>query len=170
MGQDIHMYLEYKEPSDKRYKGTQVGNPYMNRDYDLFGMFSESGRRGYTEYEWNKIGLDGPYPYKDIPNDLSEFIIREITIPKEETGSRKIFGEMMKYRKLEGFPDKEDLYLDPDFHSFSYMSLEEYKEIIDKYKNYYNYSSYLIYDAFYAFAKVYQDTGYETRVVFWFDN
>lgn len=70
---------------------------------------------------------------------------------------------------------------DPDFHSASYMSLEEYRQVLD---NYYKVlklddeslteeqiKKYGVYwEAIYAYLKTYEDLGSETRLVFWFDS
>lgn len=57
-----------------------------------------------------------------------------------------------------------------DAHSCSFVSVDEFEEILNKAKTQSPYGIPVDYKAALAYMKAFVDDGYEVRLVFWFDN
>lgn len=191
MGCDIHLYIEYKEKDQTRW-GNFGGYINPGRNYWMFGAMA--GVRA--------THINGFEP-KGIPNDLGsssssdywKFIIEDESDDSEyasinqaqrwrESGCSRIYE-----------PDKPLLHnrvSDPDAHSESWLTSEEYETAIGLYLKAegYQFEGKLLnspdgiikhaendiiksiseYWAILAAMKCFEAQGFETRIVFWFDN
>jgi len=59
---------------------------------------------------------------------------------------------------------------DPDSHNDTWLSYSEYAQALHYYEDYTKNSPPIGYLAVYAVMKTFNDAGYETRLVIWFDN
>lgn len=178
MGCDIHLMAEIKHSKDN-YWQTALNQPYLGRNYTLFALIA--GVRGYFEESLEPKGF---------PNDASYATVAEYTLEID----RQIRSEDAKQMVEEGHSRYLSNYqiVHPDFHSATYLSLEELKEIIkiannkiyeeilhesEEYgletpevENYLHpYRALIEYLNYYDNLKI-DDGSYECRVVIWFDN
>ncbi len=172
MGCDIHLYLEYQE--GVTHEGQPIWSTFVSnggrRDYTMFGLLA--GVRS---------GDDPIYPPKGVPegklawqteNDLYLFVTDDPGRGELEgwctTSQAKSWGNPIiphggsSHCKTRG----------PDWHSFSWLTREEYQTVLAKYMfdpaHGYQYSP--EWDAILAAMLMFEERGCQTRIVFWFDN
>jgi hypothetical protein len=161
MGCDIHVYPEYASGS------RQDGSDYWNlacdsfelgRDYKLFGLMAGVRREGQL------------FPKKGLPTDVSlsvkwknELFVVEGEGEGEGTCSRA------SAEKWGGYVDgKKDRVFHPDWHSHSWLTLDELKAVEKAYTAE-NGTNYML-RSLIAMLSALDAAGKKTRVVFWFDN
>ncbi len=163
MGCDIHMYLEYKNKTQE--KATWRGWPRINpgRDYLLFGKLA--GVR-YSDHQM--------FAKRGMPSDIGWMVLSDayLYITEEETDADG--SCTLEQAKRWGNPIIENngkpfKTLQPDWHSHSWLSVEEFSGALEKTKEQ-EYSHDVEYFALLAAAKTIEKEGYEVRLVFWFDN
>lgn len=173
MGCDIHMHLEFKDPKPNPHirEGASPwrgwARIYMARDYELFGYLA--GVRS---------SVDPVVAPRGIPNDISwdtadewylrihdEFAGQDMsgycTLAKAQEWSKyghKIFNDD------EGKPYKVE---HPDWHTPTWLTLDEYTQALSKIKpEPYGMSYWAMLGAMKELDWYHMDT----RLVFWFDN
>lgn len=208
MGCDIHVYIEYKKKTDENWKsfGGRI-NP--GRNYKLFelmaGVRSDEcplfSPRGIPDQLGYYARQDNTYYITEcIDNsDESRYITMEKATRWVDSGYSKFINNQ------EGKPT---WVTDPDWHSHSWLNLEEYRQILEVYnkwsivnleirkKESEDLYEYLVntkaitaddevkcqwikeveiydepeYQAIECAMAKFSDMGYDTRIVFWFDN
>lgn len=158
MGCDIHLFVEYKAPTNNFW--TPWGGEFSRRFYETFGFLA--GVRG-----------DGPVivPPRGIPEDLSYMANGEywLYIDKNATTSfandnRYICPEDAARWERQGCKIKDGNWVEnPDAHTPSWLTFEEFKAAIANAPSAY-------YNAIVKSMEELEFAGYTTRVVFWFDN
>lgn len=192
MGCDIHLYLEYKNP-DNTYstKWTNFGNRYsMGRDYQLFGYLAGVRGNGPPIVAPRGYPTDADY---DTDQEFYYFIgdkedddgwgRRTVTLETANGwGTQIIYDENNKPQKV----------ADPDSHTPSWLTFSEftsalvlaetnhrtwiYNDDVETSRNIKDLyikglKTYLIkYKALAATMETFEKAGYQTRIVFWFDN
>lgn len=171
MGCDIHAYLEYtsKEAGDSGDYWSGFGgciNP--GRNYDLFTLLA--GVRGDAK--------EAVIPPRGIPSDLgcearNDCFLFVSNDPKgDNVVSRK---EAENYHKAYGSAYKKDakgkiIYVaHPDYHSHTWLTRDEYARVLTQAKLQGD-SPYATYTAILAVMDHFENQGYRTRLVLWFDN
>ncbi len=152
MGCDIHCFIEYKRYD--HWNSTTVDQFQVDRNYYMFGQMA--GVRG-----------DDSVKPKGIPGDISWATKHSLCyfvtdgepdtdncISKKDTDNWSDWGA--KY-----FDD--DYIIDTDSHSHSWLTLDEYRKI-EGVKDFLSYKILLL------IMEEYEKEGFDTRLVFWFDN
>lgn len=172
MGADIHMYVEYKHKDSDYWHGFG-GRINPGRNYGMFAILANV--RGHFKESFTPKGLKGlelSYVCKDdLYLDISEDGKgeRETTLERafewnKRYGCELLFNGEKPYRVQH-----------PDWHSHSWMNVKELSEAFKIYKKYekkeYGESHLPAeYKALLDLMKSLEKGGYDTRVVFWFDN
>lgn len=189
MGCDIHLYMEYKNPTNtwsKRWSnfGKRI---YVGRNYYMFGLMA--GVRGSQ----NPIAAP-----RGIPDDIDFYTAEDFYYSIEDTngynddGQRTITLENAQRwgTKIE-LDDKGVPYriANPDWHTPSWLTFDELTSALlladlAYERNMYDNSDprikelhqteaptfLLEYKALSASMETFENAGYNTRIVFWFDN
>jgi hypothetical protein len=171
MGCDIHMFVEYR-PKDfnKDYpEWRNFGNSFNpGRNYLMFGILSKGVR----------YNIDLGFPQKGIPENLGYYTLNESRYyicedPGEDQKEVNLETALRWEKfgcKITNVREKPTFVEDPDMHSHSWLTLEEYRKAIEIYLN--NSEAYnpIEYEAILASMERFESLGYDTRIVFWFDN
>lgn len=191
MGCDIHMYLEYtnKETLEKSKEGKKNGNGnpaktyWRNfggrinpgRNYWMFGFLSKGVRSNFSD------GL----PAKGLPefdemgyyssNDSVCYISDEATSNNGYVTLEKAMKWAQRGCKLHNNSSGKPQWVDhPDWHSHTWLTAEEYEHAINKYKEYCEsvgkIDNPIEYIALLSAMKTFEENGYATRLIIWFDN
>jgi hypothetical protein len=132
MGCDIHVYIEYKEKSDENWRsfGGRI-NP--GRNYKLFELMA--GVRS------DECSLFSP---RGIPDQTGYYAKHDNTLFITECGDND--GEYVKMEKATQWVDsgystfinnregKPTWVTNPDWHTHSWLNLEEYRQVLEVYK------------------------------------
>jgi hypothetical protein len=172
MGCDLHMYVQYreKERANTKYDWwDSFGNYFGNRDYTLFGILARVRERGFKH----------SYEPKGIPEfKLSYICESDLYLQIREEGEEKYEGSCtLEEAKRWGHPiinDKDGKpykTLDPDWHSYSWLTIDELKQAFKWYKKETGQKVNIEYRAMLKAMEELEDEGKnEVVVVFWFDN
>lgn len=165
MGCDIHCYIEYSE-----YKGSWWGfggriNP--GRDYDIFARLA--GVRNYGDE------IKTPIPPRGVPADMSYEAMGDYALLLSDDGEPDMEGHVHKSTAKLWYGNNPEKYLirnrmpyavvHPDWHSHSWMTLDEFESTIKEYLD-----GNAIYLAMIAAMRAMESNGVKTRIIFWFDN
>lgn len=143
MGCDTHMYIEYRRKDNENKTWQNFGgriNP--GRNYLIFGIISEGVR---CETTFN-------FPPKGMPDDAAYASRNDNQLYISET---------------EG--GKPTWVTHPDWHSHSWLTTQEFEKAMEFYREKGNWTE-PEYEALLASMKRFEELGFESRVVFWFDN
>jgi hypothetical protein len=185
MGCDIHMFVEYANKQRLKEQREENKSEWWNcfggrlnpcRNYTMFGLLSKGVRSNFEEGFEPKGKLSRDNMSWEA-NDHAMYYISET----EEEGSVTIETALryQKYgAKLYKNQDGEYTWVDnPDWHSHSWLSVEEYEKALDIYKkNIDDYSDEIVgipleWRTILTLMKELEDGGEnEVRIVFWFDN
>ena len=181
MGCDIHLFPEYKT------NGVWFNMPlneYGDRNYDLFGILAEGVRVDYnvTLNDSDEIPEDELVKVHEpngIPNDVSYMTRRrlcyyvkrgEMVDALAENTITPTKAEMMESFGATYYDEKKEWLINPDWHSLSWITLDELKELLEEYEKACGCEATTSYWALYNYMKTYADEGVEVRLVYWFDN
>lgn len=173
MGCDIHLYQEYRKKSaeaKKQWSGLG-GRINPGRNYYLFGLLSKGVRIDLKDaFEPRGLPEDIAYEAKD---DSQLFITEEegegyATLEQAKEWEKR--GNKITYHG-----DKPVFVENPDHHSHSWLTLDEFKKVMRLFRKECKkelYSGYfeVEYEAIQAALERLEELGQDTRVVFWFDN
>ncbi len=198
MGCDIHVYIEYRRKNDTENNewfgfGGKI-NP--GRNYLMFSIMA--GVRGdFILFSPRGLPPDAGW---EVNEDNYVYIT---DFKGENCVDAKTAAEWVKHGShyKNGVDGKPSWVSNPDWHSHSWLSFSEFKQVLDKYKELENkewkisnkkrreliknckeelYKDYLtnpyphetipIYQVIYTTLNKLEKLGYETRIVFWFDN
>jgi len=157
MGCDIHTYLEVKHAEGDTWDCEVLID--LGRDYTLFGYLADV-----------RAAVKGGFTPKGVPKDLS-------------WRTESYYGIAVTDGDLSyGVPEKsaedwvkrgDSVWLttrgthrrvsSPDWHSASWLTADELKQVLDKYDH-------STLKATYHMMKSFEEEGHSARLVFWFDN
>lgn len=188
MGCDIHAYLEYRSKvADTAYPKTtnmflndKNELTYKNATYNFYATLSLS--RYYTMFAKmadvrNYEEIDSETP-KGLPSDASMIIIHEALLyilsnndTPRDSSCRQMDAERWLSAKI-SLPvysgDKPCYLTNPDWHSHSWLSMNELSRIIKSFKK--KSDAGIEYLGILDLMKSFDKHGFEMRLVFWFDN
>jgi hypothetical protein len=168
MGCDTHMYIEYKSKDSYYWKsfGKRI-NP--GRNYAMFGILAEV--RSTQIFSFPPKGLpDGELGYES-GNDNQIYISKDGEGEHEttlETATRWVKDGSSEF--INGHEGKPLWVTNPDWHSHSWLTLAQYQSALAFYNKNYPGQTEPEYEAIRASLEVFDNLGYDTRLVFWFDN
>lgn len=162
MGCDIHLFIEHKINDNWWCFGGEI-NP--GRDYGIFANLC--GVRNYGEIK----------PITDLrgfPNDASWKAVDKYTLGIDndincDCGSYCSKEQAEQWCKYGSKMYDENRVIDPDSHSASWANSDELEKVLDICKKY----DRGIDTRWLAVLKIlrhFEEAGYESRIVFWFDN
>lgn len=184
MGADIHIFPETRNKRWDKSSWNEIsyGQFYGPRDYNLFGWLANvRGRRDFHER-------------RGVPEDVSRttFLAYHLAIADDEIAdeyqehdgvryiSEAYATELEERRGVKRIHRWHTEYIeDPDLHSASWMTLEEFKDALhmakqsalEEYDDVGEDYPDVHYQALVAYLHTLESTGdYETRIVFWFDS
>ena len=166
MGCDIHLFIEYKNHAGNWVCFGQEINP--GRSYWMFNRMA--GIRGYSETALFKPkGL--PENCSGESDSAAHLFICELECECGE--SRYISKESAESQIQKGYAKKhptKDFYItNSDLHSHSWLTPDEFGKCLQGMPR--EDRKWLIkYFAVFEAMNVFKKEGYETRIVFWFDN
>ena len=143
MGCDIHIYVEYSTDGE-HYE--LYASPEFPQSYMLFYMLAGVRKEWVTKNFGDNV--ETIFDPRGIPENASFYTL------KSDLGY------------LEYDERKDAWNVNPTWHSTSYLSLEEFKTVIESYKKYTNDREIFIYEATINLMEALP----HPRVVFWFDN
>jgi hypothetical protein len=173
MGCDIHMYVQYRkkdfDPKWESYWNEFGGHLNPGRDYSMFGILSDGVRSSWTKCHEPKGLPEGNLgwtaereAYLYVKTDTNPYDDGYCTLEDAQRWGRKI--ELDK----DGKPWRT---IHPDWHSFSWLTTEEYAQALRWYSSQVRYKAGLEYRALLKLMKALEDNGKnDVRIVFWFDN
>lgn len=206
MGCDLHFYVEYtdKESVEMEKDGDLFNDePYKaywrdfgmkfnpGRNYWMFGLLSKGVRSNFDEgFEpkgipnYDSLGFSSRNDYTLLisDNERDDEDGRCCTMQQAMRWSTSNFSPSKLYYR-NPTDDKPYRVSNPDWHSASWLTLDEYERTIQIYKEkirklveedpeYNSIEDGILpeYEAILSAMKSLESNGYVTRVVFWFDN
>lgn len=167
MGCDIHMYIEYADKDKKRWRsfGKRI-NP--GRNYAMFGILA--GVRMETEFSYEPSGLPDNLGWESR-SDNELYICEDGSegCATMESAERWVeSGSSLFIKNLKG---ENTWVTNPDWHSHSCLTADEYKKALEFYATEYG-SKYPEPEYYVVLAclEKFNELGFESRIVFWFDN
>lgn len=168
MGCDIHMYIEYKGKDSDSFRdfGGRI-NP--GRNYYMFGILSKGVRvvnkdgiepKGMPEYESLSYSTRNDYQNYISENEGDDCVTPERAAEWVKNG-------------YSTYTDERKVFVsNPDWHSHSWLTRDEYKKALDIYYSHAKaiYNKEPEYEVVLACLNSFEENGYESRIVFWFDN
>ncbi len=186
MGCDIHRYLEYKDKNADHWYSTPIsGQGFQN--YALFGFLEEGVREIHNPEKYyihepvglpEDIGFHAKHDFYLTVNDEYASKEYEKCITKEK--AEKYITDWPYLKVIKNKDDEIEKIQDPNWYGMTYIDLEEFDKIIESYKKYLikeedipeKFIDFYIIEimATYNYMKTYNDCGYQTRIVYWFDS
>lgn len=187
MGCDIHAFVEYapkldaEEPKpEKRFWRPLGGDMYIGRDYYLFATMCNGVRIDDLPHTFEPKGIAEDMAfYADMKHRLyiasSDESVDEYSATREQAENWVKLGYSQVLAEREGVVTS---ITNPDWHSYSWLTTEEVKQIPRMYKKnlkaseedpfYFNVG--INFKAIIEVMKLYEKNEYDARLVFWFDN
>jgi len=169
MGCNIHAYIEYREPTQKHW--SNFGEQFrLDRWYGMFAKLADVR---------NRLGEMKPISKpKGLPNDLGWktkygnllYMESDKECDCDNTGycSKSDAENWVKHGSSEIID--EHWVTHPDWHSHSWLTTKELEEAFSDELLEFDEKKSPDYGATLNVMKYFESIGYETRLVFWFDN
>lgn len=159
MGCDIHLVVE-----SKYYDSwlTALADVWTPRNYVLFGNMAEGVR----------YDSDNHFPLRGFPEDADYSTKEKYYIALSELSEEDVERYSTSYgcKIIEQF-DKPYYIENPDWHSASWLTPEEFEHAIDNTDNYLDeYGTYEAPKEYRAILAYMKALDVPSRIVFWFDN
>lgn len=175
MGTDIHAFIEYRERNngEDSWKSFSSDDLLLERDYTMFYILAEA--RGYAP---NSFKAKGKIPINELSlftRDSRFLFIIDFSEENIINLSDCTIEEAVKYKEDYGcciyYEDNIPCWVDdPDFHTDTWLSFSEYEQALFYYKDYTKEMPLVCYMAAYKSMETFENAGYETRLVIFFDN
>jgi hypothetical protein len=175
MGCDAHFYIQYKKKTEDDQLWRNFGgrlNP--GRNYAMFGILAGVRDKNPPHSFEPKGILPEEKQSWYVRNDLYLYITEDGKGDNETTLERaKSWGGCQIINDINGDPYKVD---HPDWHSHSWMTIEEYKQALKWYKEYAKEDGIeggvpFDYKVILKVMKVLENNGRnDVLLIFWFDN
>jgi hypothetical protein len=180
MGCDIHGYIDYDQEINKdRIYTRGFAKVNIDRNYALFTVLA-GVRAGWDENPKNIGSPNGIPENRSWTIDWDLFVRVDDEYPDQDhtcsTKEAESWARCNSHLMHQGYKDEEKLYvLHPDWHSHSYMSIQELSTAIRKYnaickKAGWDGTAPADIKAVLASMRALKAQGLEPRFVFWFDN
>lgn len=170
MGCDIHLYVEYRQKSTSNWTAFSR-RLSMARDYLIFAIMAEGVRLEVSE-AFSARGLPVDIAWH-AEGDSRLYITDDGLGEGETTLAQALNWEKQGCKIIYNRGGKPTWVTNPDHHSHSWLSTQEFKKSIDIYKERPKEAEYELdvdYTAVLALLEHFESRGYKARVVFWFDN
>lgn len=172
MGCDIHMYVEYSHKDSNYWQGFG-GRINPGRNYGMFGVLA--GVRGHFKDSFTPKGIKDLELSYQCSDDYYLDITEDGKGNNETTLERAYEWNKRCGCELKFHGEKPYRVQHPDWHSHSWMSVKELTKAFNIYKKmekeeYGTGSVPIEYKVILNIMKTLEKGGYESRVVFWFDN
>ncbi len=167
MGCDIHCMIEHRDADGERWYSFAYNMFNPGRDYRMFALMANV-RNSYDK-------ITPLYETKGVPDDMSCSTKNEMSLFITDSNTdkdgycSKENAERWVYRGWSSWVN-ENRVTHPDWHSFSWLSKEEYEKVIYEYGIVANYQLDASYYVIFAMLNEYEKRGRIARLVFWFDN
>jgi hypothetical protein len=197
MGADIHLYLEYtnKEILDSEKNADLIdgykpiksywydfgGGFSLGRNYRMFGILSKGVRSEFEDGfepkgipDFDNLGYAARNDYSLYISEKEDTEFKYCTMEQAIKWCASDFCNSKLYYR-NPTDDKPTWVSNPDWHSASWLTIDEYEKAIQIYEKMLeeDYMGKYIpaeYEAILAAMKSLEKNGNVTRVVFWFDN
>jgi hypothetical protein len=167
MGCDIHCYVEFKE-KDSTHWHAFGGRINPGRYYGIFTLMA--GVRGNeSEAMFQPRGLPSDVASEARgDNQLFISVVKETNYVTPEQAEKWVESGSSKYVYANLSDDNKPAWVThPNWHSHSWLTADEFSKVIEKaQKN----CACVRYAAILAAMRTFEKAGYESRLVFWFDN
>lgn len=160
MGCDIHAWIEYKNKTGEWF---DFANPYLVRDYAMFGLMAKA-RCEYNE----------SFEARGIPEDVSYGALGRYTLFVIEDEKNKNTGEIWQ-KEVRGYLGCGAKFVsakrisNPDWHHASWLTVDEFEYCINKHRELCDWE-HVNYQATLSAMKEFKKADKDCRLVFWFDN
>lgn len=171
MGCDIHVYVEYKDKSPDAFLAgwrNWGGKFYVGRDYHLFARLN-----GVRSYDGDtKVVTTSALPQDldwVIESEYYCYVVEDADIDKQRDREYHYVAKSSADRWVANgsskvHPTNPNLITNPDWHSAGCINLEQWKKLLRKQE------AGARWHVITAMCNELEKRGYETRIVFWFDN
>jgi hypothetical protein len=172
MGCDIHLYIEYKSKNTENEYWWGFGGRYNpGRNYAIFGLMAKGVRCEFPE----------SFPIKGLPNVLGYKSKSDnlLYICEEEGEGNCKLRDAWRWHESGAskiiFHNEQPTWVtNPDWHSHSWLSADEFQSVWDNYIKIARANGYgdeePEWEAVNVLLQHFKNKGYEARIVFWFDN
>lgn len=187
MGCDIHAFVEFSpkpkegEPKpEKRFWRPMGSETYITRDYYLFATMCKGVRIDDLPHTFEPKGIAEHMGfYADMKHRL--YIVDDEYTEDEYAATRKQADKWVELGYSKVLNEREGTVTsitNPDWHSYSWLTTDEMKEIPKMYKKNLKaadedpswFKVGITFRAILESMKFYEKNGYDARLVFWFDN
>lgn len=165
MGCDIHTFIEFKEKPEQKEWSSFGGQLRPGRDYNIFSEMAGARLGGSSANFIKPRGMPDDIGW-ECRDDYHYYITEEKSEDHEvnaETAARWVESGSSRYIMRD---DRPVWVTDPDAHSESWLTLEEFKAALGRLQ----YKPGLRYLAMVAAMESFEANGAQTRIVFYFDN
>jgi hypothetical protein len=176
VGCDIHMFVEYSSKEPSAYQ-TDQGRKYWSgfadrinpgRDYRMFAMIAECGRCSDIEPVVPNRGM----PDGDLGYATADSYWMYVTEEPGEGMTTRARAESWVRTGSSHWRDAEEKFVShPDWHSHTWLTVDEYQRVIERYSEEFHEPPGVEYMALFAAMRVLrQGDKNDVRVICWFDN
>ena len=176
MGTDIHAFVEYKVKNEGKtsWESFSADEILLERDYTMFNIIAE-----VRDEAPNSFSAKGKIPLNELSVHVRHRRTYLIGVDCEETGKlewgdctlKDAKGYQKKNRCRIHYLGRHPWRVDsPHLHTDTWLTFSEYEQVLHYYKDYEKEMPPIGYLAVYEVMKVYENAGYETRLVIFFDN
>lgn len=167
MGCDIHTYLEYTtvpEGSERVWWSSWGGRNNLGRNYGMFGLMAD-GVRHRSHRSFAPKGL----PEGELAWDTRSDAFVTVREGKDAGWERSCtVDDAIRWGNVGA--KVGDVIEDPDNHSHSWLTPDEYAQVLGNYLIEFSSSPGLEYDVMLELMRALEGRGARVRLVFWFDN
>lgn len=165
MGCDIHLFVEYRQKENGARWQSFGKEFHLDRDYSMFGRMARVRRETEVGFAPRGLPVDVAYAVEHVNlcyiHDGEKEEDNYVTSAK---AAEWVQSGCSKY--VDRYNNGKNTYVThPDWHSHSWLTLEEFEQCIECSK--YKVSDYR---AVATAMRSLESDGYQTRVVFFFDN
>lgn len=164
MGCDIHAYIDYDEyVYDNKKHVSCIAELHLGRNYELFGLMA--GVRCPDLALFSPRGLPENFSWHTKYENELMVLEKESDCDEDHTCSREAAERWVKSGVSKWTNDKHNYVTHPDWHSHSYLYVNELKQVLKKCGNHPELKAII------AMMKALNgDDPLRSRLVFWFDN
>ena len=166
MGCDIHAFIDFNKPGED-WCQCFSDELSLDRDYAVFAKLA-----GVRNHGDEIVPISEP---RGLPQNVSWTVSGEdnlFVVEKDENESGTCTKEQADgwvARGISKYKDEKHI-SNPDHHSHSWVSLQEYEKALSELSGIIKYKLAVEYFAVLSAMKTIAENGYEVRLVFWFDN
>ena len=167
MGCDIHTYLEYAtwtKQDGAPYWVSWGGRNNLGRDYQMFALLSDGVRGSYTHSR----------PAKGLPEGLAYETRADAFMcvtENDDWADSDGYCTVASARSWGNPGAKDGDYIDhPDWHSHSWLTPDEYAQVLGRYMTEFSGSPSIEYEVTLVLMRALEERGAQVRLVYWFDN